>query len=87
MYLDRVQVAVAIERKAKDVRGVPVPHGVQRAWHDLVDLGKDLFDHIPVGAYTDPLAKLWGHMNHNTLALGEDTPTFMPGPPALQLDL
>lgn len=87
IYLDGVQVAIAIERKAKDVCGVLVPRGVQRTWHDLCDLREDLFDHIPVGAYTDPLTKLRGHMNHDTLTLREDTPTFMPGPPAFQLNL
>lgn len=87
MYLDRVEVAVAVEREVNDVCGVPVPAGVQGTGYDVPDLRKNLRDHGPVGAHADPLTKLRSHMNHYTLALQTHTSAFPLSPPALQLGL
>lgn len=87
VYLDRVQVAVTSEWKAKDMCGILVPSDLHRAWHGVFDVRKDLPNHISVGAHADPLSKLGSHMNHDALTLRKNTPTFMRGPPALQLNL
>lgn len=80
-------MAIAVEREANDICGVLLPAGVQGTGHGAPDLRKSLLDHSTVGAHTDPLAELRGHMNHDTLALRTHAPVFPLGPPALQLGL
>lgn len=80
-------MAVSSERKAKDMCRILVPSHLRRAWHDIFGIRKDLPNHVLVGAHTDPLFKVRGHMNYNTLTLRKTTSTFLPGPPVLQLNL
>ena len=49
-YLNRVEVAVSIEREADDVCRVVVPAGIDRVAHDVPDLWEDVFDEGLVAA-------------------------------------
>lgn len=87
MYLNRVEVAVAVERETDDVCGVLVAAGVQGIGHDVSDLRENLLNHAPVGTHADPLSELWSHMNHDTLTLLTHISVFLLSLPALQLSL
>lgn len=84
-YLDRVEVAVPIEREADDMRGVMVPAGVDRVAHDVADLWKHVFDQGLVPAERDPLTQVGGDAHHQTLAGARHPAQLLVLAPALQL--
>jgi len=84
-YLHGVEVAVAVEREADDVRGVVVPAGVDRVAHDVADLGEDVLDEHLVAAQRDALAEVGRHAHHQTLARARHAAQLPILPPALQL--
>lgn len=84
-YLDRVEVAVAVQREADDVCGVVVPSGIDRVAHDVANFREDVFDQGLVAAERDPLAQVGGHAHHQALAGPQHPAQFLVLAPALQL--
>ena len=87
-------MAVAVEGKANDVRGIVVPAGVDRVAHDVADLGEDVLDEGLVAAQRDPLAQVGGHAHHQALTgprhpalLPVRAPAFQLAQPGLQLEV
>lgn len=84
-YLDRVEVAVAVQREADDMCGVVVPAGVDGVAHDVADFRKHVFDQGLVAAERDPLAQVGGHAHHQALAGAQHPAQLLVLAPALQL--